>query len=178
MAENESTFTPPAGFHYETAEVEAVGGAVKYPLRVLVSGESEQAGPSLQAWLDHFRSVDPDTDPTVTVARYVDEIQWQRVTQGRKTPVREAFAKPEGTERDEAVAKAVAAHQTAAEKQILGKPAERAGKGPGGLSVKQRTALGTAVAAKMVAKGGMPTQAEMVEIAKSLGIDPALLAQA
>lgn len=142
------------GFVAETQTVAV--GEVEYPVTFYTSGGN------LKVWQDHFTALGLNADEVI--ASYVDEVQTQRATQGGKTKVRNA--------KDEAKrAEAVAEHQSKAPLFILGKPAEKAGKGPGGLTQKKLTEVGAALVSKAAERGGNITPEDLADIAKSLGID-------
>lgn len=94
----------------------------------------------------------------------------QGAKQGQKQAVRVAV------EEDGDVAEAVLKHQASARGFIQGAP--RGGGGArheSGLTAKERTALGTAVALEYSREGKMPTRDRMDEIAADLGISPGSL---
>lgn len=162
MAEN-ATFQIPEGFKLEseTTKVGDVEYALQYPVAT-----------SLDAWRAYWESRGLNFEDTAL--KYINEIQTQRATQGGKGKVRDAAADPEkGITLEQAQADAISKHQAQAAKFLLGKPRERAA---GGVTKKATADFGARVLQAMSAKGGMLNQAELAEIAKEMGIDPALLA--
>lgn len=164
--ETEKPFELPAGFSYvrETTKVGEVEYAIEYP----------QAD-TLDAWLDYWRGL--SLDEKDTAKKYLNEIQSQRASQGGKGPVRDAADEKDESgnvvrSADEVRQEAITKHQNASRVFLLGKPRMRA---PGGVTAAKRKELGDAVMARAFEKGAFPTQEEMEEIAKSLGIDPTLL---
>lgn len=175
----------PEGFSHKT--VATAAGAVEYEVQVLQAS-------SIQAILDAYRKEDPETDPEATLLAIWNAAQEQAAKQGTKAGVRKAVDEKGAGELvdsgevgedgepikvrqlPEEVSKAIAEAQDSARLFLMGAP--RGGGGArheSGMTAKQRTALGNAVALELARTGKAPSQTRMLEICKELGIDPASL---
>lgn len=175
----------PEGFTHKS--VATAAGAVEYEVQILQAT-------SIEAILNAYRKEDPDTDPAATLLAIWNAAQEQAAKQGTKAGVRKAVDEKGAGELvdsgetgedgepikvrqlPEEVSKAIADAQDSARLFLMGAP--RGGGGArheSGMSTKQRTALGTAVALELARTGKAPSQERMAEICGELGIDPALL---
>lgn len=150
----------PEGFTLMTVNTAAAG--VTYPVEVL-------QGDSLQAWLDAYAA--DGKNGAEIICKILNSDNAQGGKQGQKTPVREAI---EQNKPQEEIDAAIAKHQAQARGFLQGAP--RGGGGArheSGLTKKQRTDLGTAVAMEYATTGKGPSKDRMSEIASELGINMA-----
>ena len=169
----------PQGFTLKAVETEAAG--FKYSVEV-------PQAESLAAILEAYKADGKNGEEVLRDIWNVANEQNSKQQKGKVRPAVEA-ATAAGVDlagdepQDEEAAKlwnavqdAVSEHQEKSPGFLIGSPRGGGGKKhESGLTAKQRTEFGTAVAMHMMKTGNPPTKAEMDTIAQELGIDPALL---
>lgn len=169
MTQETKARTELPGMALKRVETETSG--IKYEVEVL---QAE----SLQAILDAYKAQGKNGEEVLVGVFNAANEQSAKQQKGKVRSAIEAAEKA-GTapEDDEAVQAAIEEHQAKAPGFLIGAPRGGGGKRhESGLTAKQRTELGTAVAMEMARTGQPPSKARMDEIAKELGIDPSALA--